>query len=110
MSINTMSNKTKVTVTSKKAAVIEVEKYRKKEASATDAKAVKQPTPAEQYGARCAKLGSTLVVADKLGVQPITIIRRASDSSPITKENWLALEALEHQAIRQSMTAGPGVE
>lgn len=58
-------------------------------------KKIRPASEAERYTARCAAIGSDLIVADKLGVAPLTIGRRKTDSVPIAKEAWLALSAIE---------------
>lgn len=56
---------------------------------------VRPPTDAQRYTDRLAKLGSVLIMADCLGVAPITLARRCNDTSPITREMWLALAGVE---------------
>lgn len=56
------------------------------------------PVPdSQRYADRVAQIGSVLIIADRLGVQPITIARRCNGAVPITVEAWLALDAVEYQ-------------
>jgi hypothetical protein len=50
------------------------------------------------YRERLLTLGSVLVMADKLGVQPITLERRCKGVTAVTTEAMLALEHLEQSA------------
>jgi hypothetical protein len=59
-------------------------------------------TPAAEYSERVAKLGSDLRVADMLGTQPLTIGRRRSGATVLTREHFLALSALESDEATDS--------